>query len=71
MYRSYCNQPGCPGHYKSWERCDHLRAFGRAQGCGDCAISSRCDQRAQRCPGLSGLDYPATRATMAGRVRGV
>jgi len=27
MYRSYCNERGCPGHVKNWESCRELRAF--------------------------------------------
>lgn len=38
MYLTYCSDPDCRGHVKSWERCSDLRAFSADHaGCRSCA----------------------------------
>ncbi len=71
MYYHYCNEPGCPGHIKSWERCDHLRAFGGAGSCTTCVIAGSCRGSRAACPGLSGLRFSATRPAVAGLGKGL
>ncbi len=34
MFKHYCNERGCPGHVKSWERCADRRIFKMRPGPG-------------------------------------
>mgnify|MGYP005861525813 CR=1 FL=1 len=59
MYLTYCSDPDCRGHVKSWERCSDLKAFA-AQGAG----CRSCAQPADACPSC-----PASAVTGIATVR--